>query len=163
MCICRLRHDYSHSDGEYGHNLSMQVRSALDPAALCPVELAIHHGLTGCFADCRVDQNLDGAAIFNTRVLVGNRNDAMLQLCARQLSEGVLAAGCSRYTPSTDVKLIATILCKVVVYAQGGCSHAMPDFVRVQRRPVMLCLGLKELSMPSVRHIIQQVVQHPVW
>lgn len=30
-------------------------------------------------------------------------------------------------------------------------------------KPLMLCLGLKDLSMPSIRQVIQQVVQHPVW
>ena len=44
----------------------------------------------------RTDTNLDGAAVFNIRVLVGNRNDELLMLCARQMAEGLLNAGCSK-------------------------------------------------------------------
>lgn len=79
----------------------------------------------GTIFQSRVDTNLDGAAAFNIRVLVGNRSDSVLMLCARQLAEGILAAGCTK--------------------------------------PLMLCLGLKSLSMTSIRQVIQHVVQHPVW
>lgn len=79
----------------------------------------------GTVFQSRVDTNLDGAAAFNIRVLVGNRTDSLLMLCARQLAESILAAGCTK--------------------------------------PLVLCLGLKEPSMPSIRQVIEQVVQHPVW
>ncbi|KAL0034740.1 hypothetical protein WJX77_005018 [Trebouxia sp. C0004] len=50
----------------------------------------------GTIFQSRVDTNLDGAAAFNIRVLVGNRTDSVLMLCARQLAEGLLAAGCTK-------------------------------------------------------------------
>lgn len=79
----------------------------------------------GTIFQSRVDSNLGGVASFNIRVLVGNRSDSLLLLCARQLAEGLLGEGCAK--------------------------------------PLMLCLGLKELSMPIIRQVIQHVVQHPVW
>lgn len=79
----------------------------------------------GTIYQARTDTNLDGATAFNIRVLVGNRTDVLLMLCARQLAEGLFTAGCSK--------------------------------------PLMLCLGLQDLSLQKVRQIVHQVVQHPVW
>ena len=45
----------------------------------------------------RTDTNLDGAAAFSIRVLIGNRGDEMLMLCARHLAQAVLESGCTRY------------------------------------------------------------------
>ena len=54
----------------------------------------------------RTDTNLDGAAAFSIRVLIGNRGDEMLMLCARQLAQAVLESGCTRYA---DVALLTPV------------------------------------------------------
>lgn len=84
-----------------------------------------HTESLGTIYQSRADTNLDGATSFNIKVLVGNRTDVLLMLCARQLAEGLSAAGCSK--------------------------------------PLMLCLGLRDLSLQKVRQIVHHVVQHPVW
>lgn len=91
----------------------------------------------------RTDTNLDGAAAFSIRVLVGNRSDEMLMLCARQLAQAVLESGCTRYT--TVCCFIHALMCQQLHFLQACAAHTYdkqlsPTGDTRNANDVMLCV-----------------------
>lgn len=98
--------------------------------------------------------------------ILGRRDDRVLQLCARQLLQGLYDKGLRRCDsiPNACSSLLADVFSDRRTGALLG-SHLLCSFPQCFSwcRPLVISLGFRAADLHTVRAAVQEVLSNDVW